>query len=306
MKEKDEEVGASHIAVRIIWQKRQLPELKEKWLIDAVIRQNVAVGLQRNIRIEGILDRSAAVRLITQLDLSGNNLATVPVLLFQLPLLRRLSLADNRITVLPVREKPKQDQSGKRGSTQSQNIPEHPLDPTGHQEEGDWTKRSNDVNDVPHLNGGVKIKPASKIGGAKRVSEQYQTSSSQNRPYSDFFPKSEQPFVDKKQRDDNEKEGKKSEENQAGNVDASPWECPLLEELDLQKNQLASVPTCMFELPSLKVLNLFRNKISKLPFEFWSAPSLKEVLLQENELICLPSNPHLTKKQERPSRLIIM
>ena len=278
--------------------------MKEKWLIDSVIRQNVTVGLQKNIKVEGILNRSAAIRLITQLDLSGNDLVTVPLLLFQLPLLRRLSLADNKIAALPVRGRPKQDQSGKRGSTQNEDIPEHPQDSAGHRQQGDGTKASNDVNDVFHLNG-VKIKPTSNIDGGKRVTEQYQTSSSQSRSHSDFLPKSEQPFFGK-HGDNNENGGNKSEENQSGNVDAATWECPALEELDLQKNQLASVPKCLFELPSLKVLNLFRNKISKLPFEFWSAPSLKEVLLQENELTCLPSNPHLTKKQERPSRFGVM
>ena len=298
--------------MRIIWSNRQLPEVVEKWFIDAVVRLNMAIGLERNIRMDEMLDRSTACSLITQLDLSGNNLTSVPLLLFQLPSLRRLSLADNKLTALPVGKKPKQEQSGKTGDPkQSRNpddIPEHSEDPERQEQGSEKSKASNDAGNVEsNRNNGVKLRPVREnLREGKSVSEQYQTSSSQNRPISNFVPTGQQQsFPDSKQSDNSKPDENVPNENQTGTFDNPSWDCPQLEELEVQKNQLESVPKCLFELPSLRILNLLRNNIRTLPFEFWSAPSLKDVYLQENKLTCLPSNPlRKMKKQHRFSRFV--
>ena len=300
--------GTSFTPMRIIWSKRQLPEVREKWLIDAVVRQNVTISLQRNTRIEGIIDRSTACKLITQLDLSGNNLKVVPLLVFKLRSLRKLSLADNKIEELPMLQRPDANQSGDASNLKrnqdAQDIPKHPQDPAGDKENIGGSKMSSGVNGATHVNGGVKIRPSSAhFSERKPVSEKYQTSSSQSRPVSDIFPRSKESAADDKQ-DSRNGTGKTSEEIQDENDEMSTWDCPLLEELDVQKNRLTSVPKCLFELPSLKVLNLDDNEIKKLPFEFWSAPSLKDVFLRKNKISCLPSNPHLSRKQNGISRLV--
>ena len=293
--------------MRIIWSKRQLPEVREKWLIDAVVRQNVFLSLQRHTRIEGIIDRSTACKLITQLDLSGNNLKAVPLLVFKLPSLCKLSLADNKIEALPIPKRPDANKSGDasnlKRSQDAQDNPKRPEEPVRDKENPGGSKMSNGVNGNPHVKGGAKIRPTSaNFSERKPVYEKYQTSSSQSRPVSDVFPKSKEYTADDKQNKNDT--GKESEEIQDETDEMSTWDCPLLEELDVQKNRLTSVPKCLFELPSLKVLNLDENEIESLPFEFWSAPSLKDVFLRKNKISRLPSHPHVSKKQSGISRLV--
>jgi len=297
--------GTSFTPMRIIWSKRQLPEVREKWLIDAVVRQNVFLSLQRHTRIEGIIDRSTACKLITQLDLSGNNLKAVPLLVFKLPSLCKLSLADNKIEALPIPKRPDANKSGDasnlKRSQDAQDNPKRPEEPVRDKENPGGSKMSNGVNGNPHVKGGAKIRPTSaNFSERKPVYEKYQTSSSQSRPVSDVFPKSKEYTADDKQNKNDT--GKESEEIQDETDEMSTWDCPLLEELDVQKNRLTSVPKCLFELPSLKVLNLDENEIESLPFEFWSAPSLKDVFLRKNKISRLPSHPHVSKKQSGISR----
>ena len=314
--------------MRLIWTKRQLPEVKEKWIVDAVVRQNVIICLQKSIKIDGILNTRVVSRLITKLDLSGNNLTSVPLLLFQLPSLRKLTLADNKITALPLPGSSNQAESENLRDSQrrkdASDAAEHP------QKKEEVSEKK---NGAPHQNGGVRIRPASESFDARNSNieaEQYQKS---GRPASDFWPKNWQhAFNERKQEETvgterNDSEGKdlgskesgrkesgtkeserkesgrkESGQNPAGSFEKLAWDCPLLEELDLQKNQLTAIPKCLFELQSLRVLNLLRNEIEELPLELWSAPSLKDVLLQQNNLKCLPSHPHVTRKQNRTSR----
>ena len=84
--------------MRIIWSKRKLEILKERWFINAVINRNKTAETLLKLNTELVL------KLITIVDLSGNKLKTLPVRLFQLPSLRKLNLSDNALTNLPCYE----------------------------------------------------------------------------------------------------------------------------------------------------------------------------------------------------------
>lgn len=276
--------------------------MKEKWIIESVIRLNANISLQKNVRLNGILDEARAGALITKLDLSSNNLKTVPLLLFQLPSLRQLTLADNHISCLPtvhVAEKSHSEETVKEGNS--------PYQVSGIRQGG--RERTAELSVGGKIsNGDVKIRPVSaSFVSSKPVLEQYQQSARQeSRPFSVCVPKSWECQTAEHQATD-KIDGPMQEAAEDGQNDCSEklaWNCPLLEELDLRRNELTSVPKCLFELQSLKILNLASNRIKELPLEMWSAPGLKDVLLQENELECLPSHRHLTRKQQQIIRQV--
>ena len=62
------------------------------------------------------------------------------------------------------------------------------------------------------------------------------------------------------------------------------WDCPLLEELNLQGNALSTIPTALCRLPMLRKVNLSLNKISSIPSDIWQSASLIELNLSHNEL----------------------
>ncbi len=68
----------------------------------------------------------------------------------------------------------------------------------------------------------------------------------------------------------------------------SCWDCPLLEDVQLQHNKLKSVPAALFKLPSLKRLNMSYNDMDRLPFDMWTALSLTELNVSHNKLHELP------------------
>lgn len=68
-------------------------------------------------------------------------------------------------------------------------------------------------------------------------------------------------------------------------------DCPLLEDINLQKNQLYVLPAAIFKLPSLKRLNASDNQICSLPFAMWMNSSLVDLNLSNNRLDSLPCFP---------------
>ena len=68
----------------------------------------------------------------------------------------------------------------------------------------------------------------------------------------------------------------------------SLYNCPWLEEVQLQDNRLTSLPAAVFTLESLSSLDVSNNKLQSLPFAVWDAPALKELNLAFNLLTELP------------------
>ncbi len=71
----------------------------------------------------------------------------------------------------------------------------------------------------------------------------------------------------------------------------SCWDCPLLEDVQIQQNKLKTVPPALFKLPSLKRLNMSYNDVDRLPFDMWTASSLTELNVSHNKLCELPCTP---------------
>ncbi|CAM1297638.1 Uncharacterised protein g1884 [Pycnogonum litorale] len=85
-------------AVMINWHNMKcLESLREKWLIDACVHHNPKLKL--NIKNQFI-----AMGALTRLDLSNNMLRELPLCIFQMPSLRTLNVAQNKIDCLPVCE----------------------------------------------------------------------------------------------------------------------------------------------------------------------------------------------------------
>lgn len=359
--------------LRIIWSKRKLEMLKERWIINAVINRNKTEATLLKLNTELVF------KLITIVDLSGNKLKTLPVRIFQLPSLRKLNLSDNALTILPCYEtvlQAEESDAKKSDATRSDinKSDTNKLDPNkpdakksnavksdakksdakkadanksdaqkSDRNKSDKTKsdakksnenksdanRSDTSNKKPsdkspetadshaktngHIgqNVGVKLRPKDHEKEPER--ESYQTSARISRPLSYAGVASEKSEESKNSPKDKRKSAY-FESPQSGFSDRSDgtgpdlrkeqlkWNCPLLDELELQRNELTALPSCVFDLPNLKVLNLCRNKLKELPLKMWTAPSLKDVLLQENELTCLPSYPQVTRKEHTSTR----
>lgn len=76
-------------------QKCNLTQIKKQWLTDAAL--NLNPKLKQNPRSYDI-----ALYAITRLDISNNNLTSIPLAVFQLYSLRYLNIAQNKIEKLPV------------------------------------------------------------------------------------------------------------------------------------------------------------------------------------------------------------
>ena len=355
--------------MRIIWSKRKLEILKERWIINAVINRNKTAETLLKLNTELVL------KLITIVDLSGNKLKTLPVRIFQLPSLRKLNLSENALTNLPCYETLlKAEESNMSDASKSDakrsdvtksdatkidpnesdakksNVEKSDVNASdakrSNKDKSDRNKsdgkkldthksdakRSNTSGKTPsdkssetanghaktngHIGqneGVVKLRPKKNVKEKEPQRENYQTSARLNRPLSYAGAAS-----DKSDESQNSPKDKRKsayfESPQSGFSDRSngtgadlrkeqwKWNCPLLDELELQRNELTSVPSCVFDLPNLKVLNLSRNKLKELPLKLWTAPSLKDVLLQDNELTCLPSYPQVTRKEHASTR----
>ena len=73
------------------------------------------------------------------------------------------------------------------------------------------------------------------------------------------------------------------------NVKEFFYNCPCLEEVQLQDNRLESIHPAFFSsLKSLTSLDLSNNKLNFLPYEVWKAPKLKELNCAFNLLSELP------------------
>uniref|UniRef100_T1K991 non-specific serine/threonine protein kinase n=1 Tax=Tetranychus urticae TaxID=32264 RepID=T1K991_TETUR len=77
-----------------------LQRIEKEWLISASIAHNIKFKLDSQ-------KQSVVLNAITRLDLSNNNLTSVPFCVFQLPSLRILNLSHNRLTTLPEIEEEK-------------------------------------------------------------------------------------------------------------------------------------------------------------------------------------------------------
>ena len=62
------------------------------------------------------------------------------------------------------------------------------------------------------------------------------------------------------------------------------WDCPLLEEVDLESNKLAEIPPVLCRLPLLRKLSLARNALERLPRDLWMSESLQELDVSHNSL----------------------
>ena len=74
-------------------------------------------------------------------------------------------------------------------------------------------------------------------------------------------------------------------------VGDNSWDCPWLEDIQLQKNKLKTVSAALFKLPGLQKLNLSHNEIDRLPYEMWSSAALHDLNVSHNRLKDLPFSP---------------
>lgn len=81
-------------SVCIIWNSMKLSSIHPQWIVDAAKRINPQVAAA-NVGLHPVL------KTITRLDLSGNSLAKLPLIIFQLPSLRILNLSENALACLP-------------------------------------------------------------------------------------------------------------------------------------------------------------------------------------------------------------
>ncbi|XP_071748491.1 leucine-rich repeat serine/threonine-protein kinase 1 isoform X2 [Lepeophtheirus salmonis] len=65
---------------------------------------------------------------------------------------------------------------------------------------------------------------------------------------------------------------------------AKTYNCPRLEEIQLQDNRLDTLPAAIFSLESLITLDASNNKLQYLPQDIWKSPKLKELNLSFNLL----------------------
>ena len=82
-----------------------------------------------------------------------------------------------------------------------------------------------------------------------------------------------------------------SSRNEPQAASDNTWNCPWLEEIQLQNNKLKTVPAALFKLPGLQKLNLSGNDIDRLPYEMWSSPALHDLNVSKNRLRDLPFSP---------------
>ena len=85
-------------AVMVNWHSLScLSCVRKNWLVDAALAHNIKLKLN-------VQNQSVSLLAITRLDLSNNNLRSVPLCVFQMPSLRILSLSQNKLESLPETE----------------------------------------------------------------------------------------------------------------------------------------------------------------------------------------------------------
>lgn len=80
--------------VCIIWNGMKLSSVHPQWIVDGAKRINPQVA-QGNVGLHPVL------KTITRLDLSGNTLSKLPLIIFQLPSLKVLNISENSLSALP-------------------------------------------------------------------------------------------------------------------------------------------------------------------------------------------------------------
>nr|XP_047128450.1 leucine-rich repeat serine/threonine-protein kinase 1 [Hydra vulgaris] len=173
----DNECDRHFSPVTVSWKNRYIKILNEKWILNSVLSMNSHKGFTK----------TNIFQVITHINLSQNYLELVPVIIFQLPLLKKLNLSHNKLSKLPILSD---------------------------------DEKKNCINNSETL--------------------------------------------------------------------SMSWNCPRLEELELQHNLLETLPKNVFEMPALQAINCGNNKISFLPFDMWIAKSLKILVLDNNCLTDLP------------------
>lgn len=186
--------------VIIQWYKRKLSVVKEEWLLNA--------GISCNTKMKSKLlnDPSLRVKLFTSINLSNNDLESLPIILFQMPSLKALNVSDNKLKFLP-------------GPVCSE-------------------------------------------------------------------------------------DGKEISDNDQSFTLSGNWNCPSLEELDLQHNMIVDVPKHIFTMPSLRTIDLSWNYIKNMPFEMWVSPSLKTLILEHNNIQSLPAFLHGNKDHYKTKHVV--
>ena len=86
-------LGIKPIAVN--WSQRNLNTVSEEWFFDAAYCINFHIGHRLDT------DLGLKLKVFTSINLSANNLETVPIMIFQLPSLRFLYLSENKLSALP-------------------------------------------------------------------------------------------------------------------------------------------------------------------------------------------------------------
>ena len=81
--------------VSIHWSNKNIKTLKQEWLLNAGVYWNSEASEKLKI------DQGLNLKLFTSINLSHNDIITLPVMLFQLPSLRFLNLSNNKIKLLP-------------------------------------------------------------------------------------------------------------------------------------------------------------------------------------------------------------
>ena len=81
--------------VSIHWSNKNIKTLKQDWLLNAGVYWNSEASEKLKI------DQGLNLKLFTSINLSHNDIITLPVMLFQLPSLRFLNLSNNKIKLLP-------------------------------------------------------------------------------------------------------------------------------------------------------------------------------------------------------------
>ena len=84
-------------SVFISWPKKELDFIKEDWMLNAGINFN-APSLRPKLKN----DLGLTLKMFTSIDLSSNNLESIPLILFQMPSLKTLNISENKLACLPV------------------------------------------------------------------------------------------------------------------------------------------------------------------------------------------------------------
>ena len=219
------------------------------WLVDSSLMFNVKLKLSQ-IQDMNFGVWNTALAAITRIDLSSNQLNSVPLCLFKdLPSLKILNLSKNRLQTLPeVEMKNNIDDDSLISSSLRRNS-------------GNLSDANLILSNSPNKKGNFFSQMR------KSQSVTIALSSTNSRPLKENY----------------------SYCKNRSSFEKCFWNLPFLEELYLQDNQLECLPSSLFQQAELKFLDLSNNKLRTLPPLFWFAPKLAELNLSLNLLCDLPS-----------------